>query len=275
MVYVNGRKLNIEKFPNNEVCIRDYIDLGQRNEITLKFESNEDILNLMFFKKHLDEKVPTNRTTLNIYYLPYSRMDRTEGTNVFTLKYLCQIINALNFEKVLTYEAHSNVSLALLDRVENVNYSVDLANKCMKDISFDKSKDFLVFPDDGAKKRYANDFKGYKFLTCTKKRDFLSGRITSLEINEEITGDFKAIIVDDLCSYGGTFVMASEALSEKGASEIYLCITHSEDGLFKGNIFKDDVIDRVYTTDSILDMDRIKQIPYIMIDEERIDIQKL
>lgn len=275
MINVNGRRLNIEKFPNNEVCIRDYITLGERNIITLKFESNEDILNLMFFKKHLDEKVPTNRTILNIYYLPYSRMDRTEGTNVFTLKFLCQIINSLNFEKVLTYEAHSNVSLALLDRVENVNYSIDLAKKCMEEVGFDKTKDYIVFPDDGAKKRYVNDFKDCLTLTCTKKRDFLSGSIKSLEINEEVTGEFKAIIVDDLCSYGGTFVMASETLSEKGATEIYLCVTHSEDGLFKGNIFKDDIIDRVYTTDSILDMQRVKQIPYIMYDNERIDVTKL
>jgi ribose-phosphate pyrophosphokinase len=230
----------------------------------------------MFIKKHIDEKNPKSINKLNIPYLPYSRMDRTEGKNVFTLKYICEFINSLKFDKVMTFEAHSNVSLALLDRLENTNYSVNLAKQCIEDIDFNKDRDYIVFPDDGAKKRYAKEFEGCKILTCEKHRDFLTGKITSLKINEVIADlDFKAILVDDLCSYGGTFVMASNTLKELGAKEIYLCITHSEDGLFLGNIFKENKIDKVYTTDSVFDLNRISDNPNTTVLKDKIQVNKL
>lgn len=51
-------------------------------------------------------------------YIPHARMDRVqELEDVFTLKYFCQVINSLHFDKVIVRDAHSNVSLALLDRV--------------------------------------------------------------------------------------------------------------------------------------------------------------
>jgi ribose-phosphate pyrophosphokinase len=176
----------------------------------------------------------------------------------------------------MTYEAHSNVSLALLDRLENTNYSVNLAKKCMEDINFNKETDYIVFPDDGSKKRYSHEFEGCKILTCEKHRDFLTGKITSLKINEVIADlDFKAIIVDDLCSFGGTFMMASNTLKELGAEEIYLCVTHSVDGLFLGNIFKTSYIDKVYTTNSIFDLNRISDNPDTTVLSDRINVTKL
>lgn len=276
MILLNGEIVDVTKFPNNEILIRNTSNVSEYiNIIDFKFESNEDLINLMFVKKHIDEKSPKSITKLNIPYLPYSRMDRTEGKNIFTLKYICEFINSLKFDKVMTFEAHSNVSLALLDRLENTNYSINLAKQCMQDINFNKEKDYIVFPDDGSKKRYGHEFEDCKILTCTKHRDFISGKITSLKINELVNDNFKAIIVDDLCSYGGTFVMASTSLKELGAEEIYLCITHSEYGLFLGNIFKENAINKVYTTDSIFDLNRIIDNPNATVLPNRINVNKI
>lgn len=262
MLKLNGKVIEITKFPNSEVLIKDKDNLNigvNTNLIEFKFESNMDFLDLMFIKKHIDEKCPSSKKVLSIPYLPYSRMDRTEGEAVFTLKYICEFINMLKFDKVITLEAHSNVSLALLDRLENINYSVNLAKKCMEDINFNKEKDYIVFPDEGARKRYKRDFSDCKILTCEKQRDFSTGKISQLKINEpSVEPNFKAIIVDDLCSYGNTFIMASNTLKELGAEEIYLCVTHSEDGLFLGDIFKTSFIDTVYTTNSLFNLDKIK-----------------
>ena len=126
MIVLNGMILSINKFPNNEVeiPIHMYTKIQPVNTIIMKFESNEDIVNLMFIKKYLDEQ--GTESELIIPYLPYSRMDRTEGKKVFTLKYFAQLINSLNFKRVITYEAHSNVSLALIDRLENIDKTVNL-----------------------------------------------------------------------------------------------------------------------------------------------------
>ncbi|WMT39307.1 hypothetical protein RE628_17800 [Paenibacillus sp. D2_2] len=60
------------------------------------------------------------------------------------------------------------------------------------------------------------------------------------------------IIVDDLCSYGDNFIDNASILREVGAAEVYLLVIHTEDSIFKGNIFTSNVIDKVYTTNTLL-----------------------
>ena len=99
MIKINGEKLEITKFPNGESLIKttevlkDIKDLENIIEMTVKFESDEDLIHMMFIKKHLDEM--NLDAILKIPYMPYSRMDRTEGENIFTLKYICSLINSL------------------------------------------------------------------------------------------------------------------------------------------------------------------------------------
>ena len=66
-------------------------------------------------------------------------------------------------------------------------------------------------------------------LSAQKERDFLSGRIKKLTITgEQPNKPFRVMIIDDLCSMGGTFMLSAEKLKEIGATEIYLVVTHCE-----------------------------------------------
>lgn len=259
MIYLNGEKVEIKKFPNGEALINaeKLNPITGINEIKLKFESDEDITHLIFLKSHLDErKIKCN---LTLPYLPYSRMDRTEGTMVFTLKYLCKLINDLNFESVTIFEPHSEVSSALLDRVNIVNMSKILAEDLLRKLNDGKDEVYLVYPDAGAEKRYRKLINYEKVLTASKERDFKTGYIKNLEIkNSAEVKDFKAIIVDDLCSKGGTFMLTASKLKEIGANEIYLVVTHCENTIFEGGLLKSDLIKGIYTTDSILDKNHEK-----------------
>ena len=67
-----------------------------------------------------------------------------------------------------------------------------------------------------------------------------------------MTEGAKFVIIDDLCSYGGTFMLTAKALKEKGAGEVHLVVAHAEDSIFAGKVLVDDVIDSVHTTDTIL-----------------------
>lgn len=260
MIYLNGSKLNIKKFPNGESLINSQeLKLkDQINEIKLKFETDDDITHLIFLKGHLDEL--NLKSNLVIGYMPYSRMDRTEGVTLFTLKHVCKLINSLKFESVSIYEPHSDVCVALLDKVKVINMSKDLAEKALKEL--EKSRDeqiYLVYPDAGAAKRYGKQINYNKVLTASKERDFKTGYINKLDINGSIEDkNFKAIIVDDLCSKGGTFTLTASKLREMGATDIYLVVTHCEDTIFKGDILKTDLIKKVYTTNSILSREHEK-----------------
>ena len=257
MIFINDKELKIKNFPNGESLINDegYKIKKEGNTIRLKFEGDEDITHLIFLKGYLDEM--NAKADLIIPYMPYSRMDRKEGVTFFILKYLCKLINDLNFESVTIYEPHSDVCTALLNRVKVVNMSAELAKQLMEDLKLENL--YLVFPDAGAEKRYSKQIKYSKILTCSKERNFKTGEIKKLEINGEVKEwNFNAIIVDDLCSKGGTFLLAAEKLKTMGAENIYLVVTHCENAIFDGDILKTDLIKKIYTTDSILNKEHKK-----------------
>lgn len=259
MLYLNGKKIEVKKFPNGESLIGSE-NLALRsdvNEIRVNFQNDEDITHLIFLKRHLDELRLSCK--LIIPYMPYSRMDRTEGVTVFTLKYLCNLINNLNFESVTIFEPHSEVTTALLDRVRVVDMSKTLAETLLRELNVGTEEIYLIYPDAGAAKRYGKQLNYDKVLTATKERDFKTGYIKSLQINGYAGGKgFKAIIVDDLCSKGGTFMMTASKLKGMGASEIYLAVTHCENTIFQGDLLTSDLITKVYTTNSILSKEHHK-----------------
>ena len=59
------------------------------------------------------------------------------------------------------------------------------------------------------------------------------------------------LIIDDICSFGGTFLHSARKLRGLGAEKIYLYVSHCEENIVKGELLKGDLIEKVYTTDSI------------------------
>lgn len=260
MLLLNWKQLEVKQFPNGEsrldgqqiakACerINDHI-------IHFRFESDADLLNLLFLKAHLDSVEHGKRIDLVMPYMPYSRMDRTEGTGVFTLKTVANLINSMNFDQVTVFEAHSDVTLALLDRVKSVMMTdVGMIQKVMSEIGFNKEEDFLFYPDAGAEKRYQGKIKG-RHLFGIKHRNFETGQIEKFQIagNTLETDKFnRVLIVDDLSSFGGTFLHSAKALKEKyGFKEIYLVVGHSENSIVKGELLTSGLVDKVFTSDSL------------------------
>ena len=109
----------------------------------------------------------------------------------------------------------------------------------------------LCYPDEGAAKRYSSQ-AGREYVFCIKHRDWRTGKIERLELTspEKVT-DRNVLIVDDICSRGGTFTFTAKALKEAGANEVYLYVTHCENTIHSGTVLTDGLIRHVFTTDSI------------------------
>lgn len=268
MILLNGVEVQFEKFPNGETHViskmketeehpaMDFFKANIKaiNLITFKYESDMSLMELIFVKNHIDAMVFT-ACDLLIYYMPYSRMDRSEGGSVFTLKYVSALINQMMFDKVYIIEPHSDVTTALIDRSVALMPTKALLDSALNEVQFDLEHDYVIFPDAGAQKRYAKMFGG-NVLVGHKHRDFDTGKIVSFDLVGGYNGTGKkAIIVDDLCSYGGTFIATAEALKAKGFEEIYLIVAHAEDAIFKGKIFTESPIKKVFCTDSIISSD--------------------
>lgn len=255
MIKINGEEVEFSQFPNGETHIKhlDTSKILDQLVIDFKYEEDGDLIRLMFVKKYLDSINITSNfcAKLNIYYMPYSRMDRTENNSVFTLKYVADFISQLGFDRVVVIEPHSDVTPALLNNSESKFINFKLIEKVKQEVLFNEEEDYIVFPDSGASKRY-DKIKVKNSLFCNKVRDFQTGEIKSLEVIGDVEGTQgkTAIICDDLSSYGGTFVHTAKALRKLGFNKVYLLVAHAENSIFKGKLF--DYIDKVFTTDSIL-----------------------
>ena len=117
--------------------------------------------------------------------------------------------------------------------------------------------DVIYFPDEGACKRYADlaciKNYGLPVIFGIKKRDFATGKILGLDVVSDIDlKGKKVLIVDDICSAGGTFKFSAMKLKELGTSDVALYISHCEDNIQNGDLLKTDLVSKIYTTDSIL-----------------------
>ena len=228
-----------------------YENIGNNASILVEwlYENDSELFSLICVKKQIDRYFNRRSTVLEMPYIPHARMDRVKSNeDVFTLKYFCEVINSLKFDVVLVRDAHSNVSLALLDNVIDggvIRYAWEAINL--------SGAEALFFPDEGAMKRYADLFKDMPYAFGMKKRDWKTGQIQGLDlVNPENIVDKKVLIVDDICSRGGTFFHAAKALKAAGAKSVSLYVTHLESTVLLGEMASTDgLVDHIYTTKSI------------------------
>lgn len=259
MISINGTPIHIETYPNGEsrIDMRDALRMISKPTpsrspiVRLHYESDIDIVHLALVKDHLDHLHP-NRYELFIDYMPYSRMDRLEDGMLFSLRSIARQINQLGFDRVTVVEPHSDVTIALLDRAFPIYWTKIVLPDVMKAIGYRPDVDSLAYPDAGADKRY-KDTVGYNTIIGLKHRDVQTGKITGMSLSGYRpiqTADTPiALIVDDLSSYGGTFIGASTQLRQIGFKKVYLLVAHAEDSIFKKDLL--DHIDGLHCTDSI------------------------
>lgn len=272
MISINGRTIEFDKFPNNETTFKIWHgDLVENNKYLIKwfFEDDAECIHLHFIVNHIRDTVdPDAIINLVVPYLPYSRMDRPMAGRVFTLKSICEFINSLNFHSVTVYEPHSDVSIGLIKRLKVVNSTMRIAEYAIHSIFGEgkwldiarKENVFIIFPDNGAEKRYSQQISEedpgfYNIKTCNKLRDLETGNIKKFLIADYDPSDKidHALIVDDLCSKGGTFILCAKALREAYPSikNVYLAVTHCEKAIMKGSIPTSDLIDGVWIGDTM------------------------
>lgn len=255
LIKVNGKEIEFVKFPNEETNMKhlSFPDVSNQSHSTVcfKYENDSDLIKLLFVKNHLDTLVgEEHEIYLEIYYMPYSRMDRSVDGSPYTLKWVSNFINNMKFNSILIVEPHSDKTTDLLHNSHSFFINKVLYRIVLREIDFDTRLDYIMFPDKGAATRY-KDFLFPNVLIGEKTRNFETGRIESLNVTGKV-GDItnKVLIIDDLSSYGGTFCTSAKKLREIGFEEIYLLVAHSENNVFKGELFNN--IDKLFTTDSIL-----------------------
>lgn len=247
MIWVNGKLIEQEHFSAGELKIKLFGCGMGHVDIVWHYENDAELFTIMCIRDYY----ANHDVALYMPYLPHARMDRVKNPeDVFTLHTFAKAINAMDFERVYVWDAHSNVGTALINRCKDV----PAKNWIEEVITTLGSEDLvLFFPDEGAQKRYGGMFPEYKQAFGIKKRNWETQKIEGyMIVGEENIKDKRVLIIDDICSYGNTFVKAAEAIHNAGAKEINLYITHCEDAINKGNVFTCGLINKVFTTGSLV-----------------------
>jgi len=284
MIFINGYQIDVKHFPDGTQCLMDcdsvvytsipsvwkYIQVGWR------YESDEELVTLIYLVNHIRQYRKDVELCLFMPYIPNARMDRVKSnTEVFTLKYFCNIINSLNFDKVFVLDPHSDVSVALLNNVEIFTPDDYIAKviQTIKDNNHIEGDEELMiyFPDAGAYKRYKDMecLNPYEKIYGQKVRDWKTGKIKGLEIVdkdgnkiEQSFEDVCILMIDDIISFGGTMYYSALKLYEFKPYRIYAYATHvepkslwnEEKGTFKAAL-QDGIVKTLYTTDSIYNLE--------------------
>lgn len=249
MIWVNGKKIEQDHFSAGELKIKLWPSNRSRIDLVWHYENDAELFTVACIREYY----ATQDCILYLPYLPSARMDRVKNPeDVFTLKTFAHLINSMNFERVYVWDAHSNVGPALIDRCHDVN-ALTWIQEAITQLGYAKDNICLFFPDEGAQKRYGTMFPDYKQAFGIKNRNWETGKIEGyMIVGEDNVKDNHILIIDDICSYGNTFVKAAEALHEAGANGIDLYVTHCEEAVVKGDVFKCGLIDKVFTTDSLV-----------------------
>ena len=261
MIYLNENPIEFITFPNKEKRLdlpKEFVkshDSDVLNDVYWKYETDESIFELLL----LDNAIKSYNKEYNLYigYMPYSRMDRVkdQGT-AFSLEVMAHIINNLScVNGIYVLDPHSPVTLQQLNN-HAFEFKYSLAKNVIDYTQLDVNNAWFVFPDKGAATRYnADDYPNV--IICEKVRNFATGKIESIKASiEKVTNTpsetAPIIIIDDLCSYGGTFVGAIKAIEMDlniKSSENWLIVTHAETAIDMGQVPL--IFNKIFTTDSI------------------------
>lgn len=255
MIKINGYRIYPKLFNDNTLRLNLTSAYESPIQIAWLYDGEEELAQVYYITRHFQELYPSSSITFILPYIPNARQDRVqEQTEVFTLKYFCEIINSLHFDKVLVFDPHSYVSQALINNIQ-----IGGPEKLIKQI-FEKHDNLLpFFPDEGGMKR-GRKYVDTPYAFGIKERNYETGMIENLRIAgaTHIISGKDILIIDDICSRGSTVYHAAKTLKDYGANKIYLYVSHCENTVFtphfqgKSLLTIPNLIEKVYTTNSIL-----------------------
>lgn len=161
-------------------------------------------------------------------YFPYARQDRVAVKgDPLSISVMARLINSCGFHDVFVLDAHSPVTLALVDNVRELNWLnwAAMVSNDIEELNPRSPADAPVFvaPDAGAGKKIESLARRQlaSFMACRKYRDSQSGAL-SVFADNTYQGR-QIIVVDDICDGGATFIDIAKQFE---GNHLHLLVTH-------------------------------------------------
>lgn len=217
--------------------------------ISCRLDSSDAIMDLLLATDAVRRTFENPIISVIIPYLPYARQDRVMVPGEpLSIKVFADLINSQGYSKVFCYDPHSDVAPALINNLE----AWPITEFIRRVPGWDSA--VWVSPDAGQLKKIYKlaekiGFKG-QIVTASKVRNVETGEIVKIQLDSYDILCKRCLLIDDVCSRGGTFKALAACLKGAGAGRIELFTTHNE-RVFNQDSMKAAGIDVIYSTDSI------------------------
>lgn len=221
-------EVQITRFPDGEIFVKITENIRGRDVFVVQSvcsEPNEMLMELLIMIDAM-RRASASRITAVVPYYGYARQDRKDQPRVpITAKLVANLLVAAGANRLLTMDLHAQQIQGFFDIPVDHLY----ASPAM--VRYLKKKDLVdpvvVSPDTGGvKAAYAySQMLGMDLAIVAKQRK----SATEVEVFN-VVGDVAgkdAIMVDDMCTTGGTLCSAAACLKAQGARDIYAAISHA------------------------------------------------
>ena len=247
----SGENISFETFTfsGGEPHIKILSDLSNVSEVTITTRTRSfNDFGLLLLTIDALKRFYIQKINVFIPYFPAARQDRVmvKGEPL-SVKVYADMLNQLNLNKVMVYDAHSEVTAAVLDNCVSISNHTFIETV----LSRINSEVLLISPDGGALKKIykVSEFLGgIPVIECSKKLNVKKGKLEGFKVYEDDLKGQDCLIVDDICDGGGTFIGLAQELKNKNAGNLYLAVSH---GIFnKGFEVLNQHFTKIFTTDS-------------------------
>lgn len=245
-------KIELSRFPNGEarVWIKEK-NLGKSAIVVQSFSNPPDeyVMEFLLIVDAL-KRMGVKKIIAVIPWLGYCVQDKVfRPGEPLSSKVIAKMLQAIDISQIITLDLHNETISGFFDmpfiHLKAREIFINYFNKI-------NNIDCIVAPDIGALKNatvYAQQLN-LPLIAINKKRDLSTGKVSIVDISEQVKGK-RVLIPDDFVSTGGTLIQTAKFLKSKGVDKVSAVLTHHF--YIKGvqeKIEKSE-IDMLYVTDTI------------------------
>ena len=267
-INVDLSNCDVKRFADKEIFVEMQENVRGEDVFVIQstsFPANDNLMELLILIDTL-KRASAKRITAVIPYFGYARQDRKPGPRTpITSKLVANMIDKAGANRVLTMDLHAGQIQGFFDiPTDNLFAAPALTSNIKNKIK--NTSPIVVSPDVGGvvrariiAKRIGAD------LAIVDKRREKAGESEVMNIIGDVDGR-ACFIIDDIVDSAGTLCNASNALLEKGATEVYAYVTHgvlsgeAVQRVNKSSLTKLVVTDTIEESDLVLKSDKIEVI---------------
>ncbi|MEY8292763.1 ribose-phosphate pyrophosphokinase [Carnobacteriaceae bacterium 52-44] len=247
-------KVNVTRFDDGEININ--IEESIRGDDVYVVQStsypgNEYLIELLIMIDAL-KRASAKEINVVIPYYGYARQDRkAKAREPITAKLVANMLEATGADRVLVLDLHAAQLQGYFDIPVDHLLGVPLLASYILDYDFNGEELVIVAPHHGAisRARMMAEFLDVP-LAIVDRRGTKGDTVEKVNVIGEVD-DKVCIIVDDIIDTANTILIATKALTQEGAKNVFAAATH---GVFSDQSIekiKQANIEKIFVTDSI------------------------